>query len=77
MNDVMEVYEFLNQRDIELTSDESGGGASLMVTTQLPAVLQVNSSDDLVAMVTNVKAVIDKMTDKRLQHLLLIVDSQR
>ncbi len=75
MNDIMEVYEFLNQRDIELTSKESAG--MLMTSTQLPEILQVNSSKDLVAMIASISLVIEKMADKKMQHLLLMVDSQR
>ena len=75
MNDIMEVYEFLKQRDIELTAEESTG--MLMISTQLPEILQVNSSEDLVTMMTSMRSVIEKMTDKKMQHLLLIVDSQR
>ena len=74
MNDIMEVYEFLRQRNVELTSAESG---ILQVSTQLPETLQVHSSEDLVSMISAVSLVIEKMTNKRTQQLLLMLDSQR
>ena len=74
LNDIMELLEFLKQREVELTSEGSG---VLQVSTHLAETLQVHSGDDLVKMIDGVKKVMEKLTDKRTQHLLLILDSER
>lgn len=70
----MELLEFVKQRVSELSSD---AGGLLQVDTQLPLSLQAHSSKDVQEMIGNVMLVLDKLTNKRIQQLLLMLGSQR
>ena len=74
LDDIMELLEFVKQRVSELSSD---AGGLLQVDTQLPSSLQAHSSKDVQEMIGNVMLVLDKLTNKRIQQLLLMLGSQR
>lgn len=76
LNDVMELQEFLKQRNLESMSEEDDPGL-LMISGSLPEALQAYSSADVSAMIVSTQLVIDKMTEKKLQHVLLLLDSPR
>ena len=76
MDDLIELEEFLKQRIVELSSDTMTSGY-LLVDTSLPDTIQVQSCDDVTVMVENVTKVMQILTTKRMQHLLLILGSQR
>lgn len=76
LNDVMELQEFLKQRNLE-TASEGGDPGLLMISGSLPEALQAYSSEEVSVMIANTQLVVDKMTEKKLQHILLILDSPR
>lgn len=87
MDQLSELFEFIKQRMTELSSTADTSNTtttatnssvgSLLLQVDLPSSVQAYSSDDVMAMLSNVRLVIDKMTSKRTQQLLLMLGSQR
>ena len=74
LDDLMELFEFTKQR-ISETVGRGGGGWVLQV--DLPSSVQGYSSQDIEEMSCNVSSVIDALTNKKSQQLLLMLGSQR
>lgn len=77
LDDLMELSEFTKQRIIDMNPNETGGGGGLVLQVDLPSSVQGYSSQDMQDMLCNVSAVIDKLTNKKSQQLLLMLGSQR
>ena len=69
----MELLEFTKQRVNECTSSDTGG----ILQVDLPALVQAYSSEDIQDMVDKINVVINKLTNKKTQQLLLMLGSQR
>ena len=77
LDDLMELSEFTKQRIIDMNPNETGGGGGLVLQVDLPSSVQGYSSQDMQDILCNVSAVIDKLTNKKSQQLLLMLGSQR
>ena len=80
LDDLMELFEFTKQRINETIGrgeGGGGGGGGLVLQVDLPSSVQGYSSKDIEEMSCNVSSVIDTLTNKKSQQLLLMLGSQR
>ncbi|XP_019849688.1 PREDICTED: CDK5 regulatory subunit-associated protein 3-like [Amphimedon queenslandica] len=77
LDDLMELFEFTKQRINETVGrGEGGGGGGFVLQVDLPSSVQGYSSKDIEEMSCNVSSVIDSLTNKKSQQLLLMLGSQ-
>lgn len=72
LDDIMELSEFTKQMINELSAE-----AGSILQIDLPTAVQAYSSQDIQEMFDNVTIVIEKLTNKKCQQLLLMLGSQR
>ncbi|KAL5976053.1 hypothetical protein ACLOJK_020383 [Asimina triloba] len=76
LDDLFELKSFLNQRLVEMGSEETSSLQHL-VQAVAPFVLQQYSSDAIHAMLSDVSLAISLLTSKRTRDLILILNSRR
>lgn len=76
LDDLLEIKSFLNQRLVEMSSEETSS-LQHQVQAVAPSVLQQHASDAVQEMLKEVSLAISLLTDKKTRDLIMILNSKR
>ncbi|CAL9049787.1 CDK5RAP3-like protein [Musa acuminata AAA Group] len=76
LDDLFEVKSFLNQRSIEMRSEETSS-LQHQVQAVAPSVLQQYSPDVVQLMISEISSALSMLTDRKMRDLIMILNSKR